>query len=346
MPKFYLATQQALAIVGQRSGKWSVDLHLQGSAAQCVAVDPYHLNQIYCGTFESGLWRSRNGGASWEAVGEGITNEAITSVEVSATERSKEGSVIYAGTEPSAIFRSEDRGDTWVELSALRSLPSAPEWSFPPRPYTSHVRCITTDPLVPGRVFAAIEAGALIRSLDGGQTWEDRQPDGPFDTHTLVMHRLEKDRLYSAAGDGFMRPGNGFVQSDDGGLHWYRPDKGLNHHYLWSVAVNPGNPEAVVISAAAGPRQAHSPEQAESAIYYRHYTNSPWYQAQVGLPDSKGMLASVLAVSPSEPGVFYAANNLGVFRSTNNGSTWEESKIPWPDGFTLGRVNDLVVSPE
>src|SRR5260221_601021 len=76
--------------------------------------------------------------------------------------------VIYAGTEPSAIFRSEDVGETWRECRGLIELPSAHEWSFPPRPETHHVRWIEPDPHTQGRLFAAIEAGALIRSPDAG----------------------------------------------------------------------------------------------------------------------------------------------------------------------------------
>src|SRR5260221_204027 len=190
------------------------------------------------------------------------------------------------------------------ELAALRPLPSAPTWSFPPRPWTSHIRWITPDPLVPGRVFAAAEAGALIRSLDGGQTWEDRKPSGPFDTHTLVMHRRAPNRLYSAAGDGFLHPGNGFVQSDDGGDTWYRPDAGLAYHYLWSVAADPADPDMLVISAAPGPQEAHNPMSAESAIY-RRSGGGQWQQVREGLPSARGLLASVLAANEPEPGASY-----------------------------------------
>ena len=44
--------------------------------------------------------------------------------------------VVYAGTEPSMLFRSQDDGDTWQPSLALTELPSVPTWSFPPRPYT------------------------------------------------------------------------------------------------------------------------------------------------------------------------------------------------------------------
>src|SRR5260370_40275671 len=141
-----------------------------------------------------------------------MVHEQVMSVAVSAAEEVGGYGVVYAGTESSAIFRSEDQGKSWRELAALRELPSARTWSFPPRPWTSHIRWITPDPLMPGRVFAAAEAGPLVRSLDRGQTWEDRRPGGPFDTHTLVMHPLAARRLYSAASDGFTSPRHGSVR--------------------------------------------------------------------------------------------------------------------------------------
>ncbi len=345
MTKLYIAIDEAVAVVYQRKGAWVANLQMVGSRPQSIAIDPLRPQQVYCGTFDQGLWRSDNAGDTWEHVGPGITHESVMAVAVSKTERAGDYGVVYAGTEPTALFRSEDGGDSWQNLAALRQLPSAPTWSFPPRPYTSHIRWITPDPLVTGRVFAAIEAGALVRSLDGGQTWEDRKPSGPYDTHTLVMHRLAPNRLYSAAGDGFMRPGNGFVASDDGGETWYRPDTGLQHHYLWSVAADPADPTTIVISAAHGPQEAHNPQQAESALY-RRSGDGQWQQVRDGFPEPRGLLTSVLATHDAEPGVFYAANNKGVFRSTDRGSSWEVLPIPWPQGLRIGRAHALIAVEE
>jgi len=338
----YVAFDEALAVVNQRNGEWVADLQLAGKQPQSLAVDPLRPELIYCGTLDQGLWRSSDAGRSWQHVDEGITHDLVMSVAVSVLERTGDYGVVYAGTEPSALFRSEDGGNTWHECVALRQLPSAPTWSFPPRPYTSHIRWITPDPVQPGRVFAAAEAGALVRSLDGGQTWEDRKPGGPFDTHTLVIPRLQPNTLYSSAGDGFMQAGTGFVQSDDGGDTWYRPDEGLEHHYLWSVAADPADPSTLVVSAARGPQQAHNPQQAESAIY-RRSGDSPWQQVREGLPEPRGLLAPVLVANETEPGVFYASGNRDVYRSANAGLSWEMLPIRWPTGTNPVRTHALVV---
>jgi photosystem II stability/assembly factor-like uncharacterized protein len=345
MTTLYVAIDEALAVLQQNNEAWTVDLKLVGRDPQCVAVDPLYPQYVYCGTFDQGLWHSTDAGKSWTHVGAGIDHQAVMSVAISALERVNDHGIIYAGTEPTALYRSENLGETWQELRQLRLLPSAPTWSFPPRPYTSHIRWITLDPLLPGRIFAAIEAGALVHSNDSGQTWEDRKPDGPYDTHTLIMHPALPDCLYSAAGDGFGQPGNGFVQSNDAGETWFRPDEGLQHHYLWSVAADPANPHILVISAASSPQAAHIPRYASSAIY-RRVGDSPWQRVQEGLPTSQGFTASVLATHQAEPGVFYAANSQGIFRSTDAGKFWEELSIPWPDNTRLGRVAALVVVQE
>jgi hypothetical protein len=285
-------------------------------------------------------------GATWRQVGEGaFRSPQIMAVAVSSAERAGEQGVIYTGTEPSALYRSEDGGQTWHELTELLTLPSAPTWSFPPRPYLSHVRAIGLDPNLAGRLYVAIEAGALVRSVDGGRTWEDRRPGGPFDTHTLGLPSQLPGRIYSAAGDGFMRPGEGFVQSRDAGDTWERPGVGLEHHYLWGLAVDSGDPETLIVSAAHSPNQAHNPTAAESAIY-RRIGGSAWQRVQEGLPAERGMLGSVLAANPAEPGVFYAANNLGLYRSADAGSSWERLGIPWPQGRDAPRPASMTVVEE
>src|SRR4029453_8572426 len=135
MVRIVVVTRAALLIARPAStSTWIVDEHLGGRSPKCVAVDPRDPSQVYCGTAGAGLFRSRDGGWSWEPVGSGIEHGAITAVAVSHAEQADGFGIVYAGTEPSAMFRSDTGGDSWVNLAGLRALPSSDTWSFPPRP--------------------------------------------------------------------------------------------------------------------------------------------------------------------------------------------------------------------
>jgi photosystem II stability/assembly factor-like uncharacterized protein len=253
---------RAALLIARRASTWTVDEHLRGRSPECVAVDLRRPTQVYCGTASAGLFQSRDSGRNWELVGPGIYHPMVTAVDVGHTEEADGYGVVYAGTEPSAVFRSDTRGDSCVDLAGLRALPSADTWSFPPRPHTHHVRWIEADVSVADRVFVAVEAGALVRTFDGGLTWHDRVRGGPYDTHTAVTHPLTPGRIYSAAGDGYF-------ESTDARDSWRSPEDGLKHLYLLGVAVDPADPDTVIVSATDGPGSAYWPRRAEA------YANPP-----------------------------------------------------------------------
>jgi photosystem II stability/assembly factor-like uncharacterized protein len=336
MTSLAIATRDALLILRQ-GAEWSLEQHLIGRQPQSIAVDPGDPARLYVGTAENGLWRSADAGRTWETVGAGIPFPEVTAVAVERSLDSRPG-VVYAGTEPSTLSRADDGGDTWHELKALLQLPSSSSWSFPPKPETHHVRWIETDPNLAGRLYVAIEAGALVRSNDRGETWHDRVPGGPIDTHTAAAHREAPGRLYSAAGDGYF-------ESLDGGESWSRPMDGLRHGYLVGVAVDPGDADTVVVSAASGPYVAYRPGNAEAYVYSKT-AGQPFELAMQGLPGARGTVASRLATHPGQPHTFYAANNHGLFGSQDGGMSWKGLEIAWPQGVFRRGVDALAVFME
>src|ERR1700739_3956439 len=164
---------RAALLIARRASTWTVDEHLGGRSPGFAAVAPRHPARMYCGTAGAGLFRSHDSGRTWESVAPGIEHGTIKAVAVSPAERADGFGIVYAGTEPSAVFRSDTGGDSWMDLAGLRALPSAGTWSFPPRPHTHHVRWIEADVSVADRVFVAIEAGALVRTFDsaGWRGW-------------------------------------------------------------------------------------------------------------------------------------------------------------------------------
>jgi photosystem II stability/assembly factor-like uncharacterized protein len=187
-------------------------------------------------------------------------------------------------------------------------------------------------------VFVAIEAGALVRTCDGGRTWRDRVRGGPYDTHTAVTHPLAPGRIYSAAGDGYF-------ESTDAGDSWRSPEDGLKHCYLVDVALDPANPDTVIVSATDGPGSAYSPRHAEAYVY-RKTGFKRWEQAMSGLPEAKGTTVSRFATHAGEPGVIYAANNRGVFRTDDAGRSWKALDLPWPEPGLADGVEALACLPE
>lgn len=191
--------ERELVVVKERYGNYEASYHLQNMQPTCIAVDPFQKNRVYCGTFGRGLWLSDDSGDSWRPIGDsyryfdfpkedGILHSSITSITISPNEQVNGYGVVYVGTEPSALFRSENGGETWTELKNMKSLLSSYTWAFPPRPFTHHVRWITVDPNNPNTIHVSIEAGAVIQSNDKGHTWIDKKFGAPIDAHQLLMH--------------------------------------------------------------------------------------------------------------------------------------------------------------
>ena len=141
--------------------------------------------------------------------------------------------------------------ETWRELEALLEFPSRPTWSFPPRPWTSHVRWIAPSPHDADLLLVGIELGGLMRSTDGGETWQDHRPGAQRDVHSLAWHPRVPGRAYEAGGGGA-------AWSDDGGETWQPADDGRDRHYTWAVAVDPDDPDSGSSPRAPG----HSPRTA------------------------------------------------------------------------------------
>ena len=65
-----------------------------------------------------------------------------------------------------------------------------------------------------------------------------------------------------------------------------------------------------------------------------------------GLPEAKGTTASRFASHAGEPGVIYAANNRGLFRSEDAGRTWKALEISWQGLGLAEGVEALACLPD
>jgi len=261
MSRLYAATGEAIARLDETADGWDVRVSLDGSGAQCLAVDPADGDVVYAGLRAGGVRKTVDGGETWRELA--VPHPEVFSLAVSAAD-----GAVYAGTEPSMLFRSDDGGETWRELSAMRALPSQPTWSFPPRPWTSHVRWIAPSPHEAGRILVGIELGGLMISIDGGETWHDHRPGAQPDVHSLAWHPTAEGRAYEAGGGGA-------AWTFDSGLSWEPADDGRDRDYTWSVAPDPEEPDCWFVSASTGPFAAHGGRDAQARIF-RRLGREPW----------------------------------------------------------------------
>jgi hypothetical protein len=309
-------------IVEARDG-WTVEPALEEVGAQCIAVDPRDPERIFVGSRGRGVSRSADGGASFQDAG--LPEDDVYSIAVSPAD-----GTVYAGCEPSMLFRSRDGGASWEELSALREIPSAPTWSFPPRPWTSHVRWIAPSPHDAGRLLVGIELGGVMLSEDGGATWLDHRPGAQPDCHALAWHPRAEGRAYEAAGGGA-------AWSTDGGETWRGADAGRDRDYTWALAVDSEDPERWYVSASPGPMQAHGPRSAEAHLY-RWEGQGPWERLSGGLPDPLDSMPYALT---TVDGTLFAGLADGeLYRSDDRGDGWEPLPLR---GDSLARV--LALAP-
>ena len=313
MTRLYTAGTAAVAIAEDSR----VGLTLEGRGARCLAVDPEDPDVVYVGTSDDGLFKSSDGGRSWERLS-GVSHPRVTAVALSPID-----GALYAGTEPSSLFVSRDGGGSWRELEGMKNLPSAPTWSFPPRPWTSHVRAISPSHSDPNLVIAGIELGGVVRSPDGGESWQDQRPGAYPDCHALATHAATPKTIYEAAGEGF-------AESTDSGESWAGADAGITRRYVWGLAVDLEDPTLLYVSAASGPGRAHGRGFSDAAIYRRR-EGGRWEPVAEGLAE----FPYALAADPEAPGALYAGLGDGtILRSADAGTTWDEvARVPGLDAL-------------
>jgi hypothetical protein len=293
----FVCTHDGLVRLRRDGRSWTAESALDGVGAQCVAADGA---RVLVGTRGRGALLSVDAGATWEEVE--LPERDVFSVAISRAD-----GALYAGTEPSRLFVARDER-TWAELEALQDIPSRARWSFPPRPWTHHVRWIAPDPHRAERLLVGIELGGLMYSDDGGATFSDHRPGAKLDAHSLAWHPQAEGRAYQAAGDGA-------AWSRDGGRTWEAADAGRDLGYCWALAVDPADPERWYVSAASGPRAAHSGDGARGRLY----RFSDGWETLALPPDS---MPYALAATDGE--LLAGMADGRILRSGDRGESWHE----------------------
>jgi photosystem II stability/assembly factor-like uncharacterized protein len=331
---FLATTGRGVARAEQAAnGTYAVEFLLVDQNVMCLAADPLNSTVVYAGTRGNGILRSDDCGRSWNNAG--LNGRVVKALAVS---RSAPG-VIYAGLKPPMLMVSRDSGTNWAEVEPFQKVRSR-WWRSPAESdLGAYIQGIALSPTDPNVIVVGIEAGAVLRTTDGGRTWEGHRPGALRDCHTITFHSTDGDWVYEAGGTGV-----GASFSRDGGRTWKQPGDGLDRHYGWACAADPARPEVWYVSASPTfawshrfQPPAHVDGQANAYIF-RSAGGAPWQKLGGGLPQPLDHMAYGLITDPTAPGHLYAGLSNGeIWHSANYGDAWQ--KLP----VALRRINRTLI---
>jgi photosystem II stability/assembly factor-like uncharacterized protein len=313
----------------------------RGGRSAAVAGIPQDRETFYFGSTGGGVWKTGNGGSSWDNVSDGHFGGSIGAVAVSQWDPN----VVYVGTGEKTVRGNVSHGDgVWKSTDAGRS------WTQVGLPDSRHISRIRIHPRNPDLVYAAVmghlfgpnEQRGVFRSADGGANWERvlfvNEQAGAVD---LAMDPTNPRILYATTWRVIRTPyslesggeGSGLWKSVDGGDNWtlLSANTGLPEPPLGiaGITVSPSNPDNLyaVIEAEEGGvfRSRNAGETWERVNQERKLRQRAWYYSRI-------------QADPVNEDTVYVLN-VRFHRSRDGGKTFAE--IPTPHGDN----HDLWIDP-
>lgn len=263
--------------------------------------------EVMAGVYGAGVFRSTDNGTSWSAANTGLTSASVQALAF-------DGTFALAAT-ANGIFRSSNRGTTWSATDLTQSVVSVA--------------------IAGGTMVAGTTAGRIYRSTDAGITW-NQAFDAGRQINALIAHN---SFLFAGIAE------NGAFRSTDGGVAWFATNAGITNTNITRIAAR-GN---IVVCIADFQDVFRSSDTGDT---WNRVMTSPYLTYRVALHTSNsaffvgtsfdltgGVLRSpdglswasvfsgggITGIGGSGQDVLMGATWLGgsnVYRSTNNGDTW------------------------
>jgi photosystem II stability/assembly factor-like uncharacterized protein len=261
-----------------------------------------------------GLWRSTNGGDSWQSISAGLCDLHVSDLVV----HPQQAATIYAGTPHNGVCRSTDGGSTWE----LRSTGIGETFFGYPVPVSSlGIHSTTPDMLVAGT------SGGVYITTNGGASWKAAGLGG---VRTVAIAPSTPAAIYAALPMVPRRfgPNAEMYRSLDGGASWSLLESsfilptalGLAH----SMTVDPGDPNTVY---------------AVSGVLHKT-TNGGSSWTQIGFGSSN------LVIDPSNRNILYIGAVSGVNTSTDGGASWKTLGAGLPSTGSFASPSSLAMASD
>ncbi|HEY3992327.1 MAG TPA: hypothetical protein VGM01_05540 [Ktedonobacteraceae bacterium] len=285
-------------------GSWQAS-GLQHQHIQVLATNPNHLQDLFAGDAQTGVFASTDAGVSWKPSSVGLP----ASVAINALAFDTTGKKLYAATSV-GLFVSSNLAASWTRVMQVP---------------TDNYSALTFDVNTPQVVYVASTHSGVLMSRDAGVSWSKVSNSLPAGALTSVLYDANQKDLWATTADAIYR-------SSDNGATWRIMNTGLPANVginaLALGAVTSGSSDLIFAGTNHG-------------FFLSSDAGQHWAQSQFSLANLK--VSSVL-LDANQPNVVYASTDIGVLRSNDSGQTWSPVGSGLPNdqsfvGLTQGDVN-------
>jgi len=249
--------------------------------------------------------------------------------------------VVWAGTEPGAVFRSEDRGESFRLERALWEHPQREQWGAGFGGQAFHT--LLPHPQEAGSLTAAISTGGVYHTDDDGASWQPRNkgiqasfmpegqqfPEFGQCVHKVARHPSRPERLFAQNHGGVYR-------SDDEGGSWVSIAEGLPSDFGFPIVVDPHDADTVYVFPLSGAGGRYPPE-GRARVWRSRDAGDTWQplgEGEHGLPDGffVGVMRDAMSADDhDQAGLYVGGRNGSVYGSFDGGETWSRLVEDLPD---------------
>lgn len=352
--RIHLATRKGVFTVNRHGDSdWRItDVSMLGDRFMIVAHDPRD-GAVYAaadlGHFGAKMFRSEDHGKTWDAIGvptyppkpddvpdtlHPMTKkpvpwnlELIWSIQPGGAD---EPGVIWCGTVPGGLFRSEDRGETWQLNEPLWNLPERANW-FGGGLDWAGIHSICVDSRNSQHVRLGISCAGVWQTKDGGATWAQaahgmraeymppEQANNPHiqDPHLIVQCPAEPDKFWT-------QHHNGIFRSVDGSKSWTEIIDVQPSAFGFGVAVHPTDGETAWFIPAVKD-ETRVPAAGRLVVTRTRDGGATFEQLADGLPQEHAydlVFRHALAVDSTGDRLIFGSTTGGLWITENGGDTW------------------------
>ncbi|WP_027343804.1 WD40/YVTN/BNR-like repeat-containing protein [Hamadaea tsunoensis] len=342
---------------GDETGAWTLSVpHFPMTSVYAVGVDrrgaaPRLLAGIESSHFGPSVAVSDDLGGSWQepqeapvAFPEG-TDTSLVRVWSFAAGPDSAPNVVWAGVQPSALFKSVDGGVSYELVRPLWDHPHRPEWGAGFGGQAIHT--ILPHPGDPDRVLVAMSTGGVYRTADGGATWTasntgikayfmpDPWPEFGQCVHKVARDAVNPDRLY-------LQNHHGVYRSDDDGATWTSIADGLPTDFGFTMVAHPHRADTIWNFPITADAQRFAPDF-RCRVYRSTDAGTTWEGLDDGLPDEPfypTVLRDAMCTDDApEAGLYFGSRGGDVYGSTDGGTTWRTVAAHLPDVLCVRAVS-------